>query len=309
MSLPSFFRSFTHVPERRDYNFDPARLSLFDSRRMTAPCDQDHEPHPYRLHVVPRLAVCQRTEYLSVPSAEIPSLVVDAANHTIVSVVGTDADEYDVRFHAQAGAANEDKARRLLGAVLFTHTGTTFTVTTPRHRPPARAWLNFDAPRHRPLTVNGNYSYVEAFGIDGPVNVSTNHARVKLLEVAGEVKATALGVIDYSGDHGQIQLDATGEIGEINLRLSSSRFKGTLDANADNAVRVLLPQGWESPFEAVVYRPDLFLCRANIRPSVHLSDREGLALFTYGRGDPTLRLVSQGVIVIDSIGRIRSCRA
>jgi len=279
---------------------------------MTTPCDQELEETHHGVHTVLRgstiaLFVRQRTQHVSISSSEMQSLGIDVVNQTMVSVVGTDADRYDVRLCVQAGGANEDEALRSLDGILLTRTEHTFTVRSPpySHERPAHAWLNIDAPEHRPVTVNGSYSYVEVFGIDARLRITTTHARIKLLEVGGDVKATAhVGVIDYLGDRGRIQLDATGEIGEINLRLTASRFHGALDATAERAVRVLLPPGWESPFEAVVYRPELFLCRANIRPYVHLRERHGLAVFTFGSGDPVLRLVSHGVIVIDSTDRL-----
>ena len=66
------------------------------------------------------------------------------------------------------------------------------------------------------MTLGGSYSYVEVFGIDARLRITTTHARIKLLEVGGDMKAAAhIGVIDYLGDRGRIQLDPTGEIGEI----------------------------------------------------------------------------------------------
>jgi len=153
--------------------------------------------------------------------------------------------------------------------------------------------------------VNGSYSYAELFGIDAPVRVSTTHARIKLIEVVGDVQATAqVGVIDFAGDRGRIKLSADGEIGEINLKFTAARFDGTLDAAADVAIRVLLPSACESPFEAIVGRPELFVCHADIAPDVRRHDRDGVCVFSYGSGNPVLRLESHGALVIDSTDRL-----
>src|SRR6266404_3731265 len=114
MQLPGLLRSlgamFTRPARVREYNFEPPHLALFDSARMTAPCDQES---PRRgLRVVPRGTaiapfVRRRSEHLSFSPAEMPALAIDAGNQATVSIMGTDADKYEVRFCAQAGAANE----------------------------------------------------------------------------------------------------------------------------------------------------------------------------------------------------------
>jgi hypothetical protein len=125
---------------------------------------------------------------------------------------------------------------------------------------------------------------------------------MKLIDVAGDVQATArAGMIDVAGDRGRVRLVADGEIGEINLKLTAARFDGSLDAEAEVAIRVLLPPDFECPWEAVVARPEQFLCRADIAPRLRRFDRHGLAVFAYGEGDPVVRLVSRGVLVIDAV--------
>jgi hypothetical protein len=142
---------------------------------------------------------------------------------------------------------------------------------------------------------------MEIFGIAASVEVSTTHARLKIIDVTGKVRATAsVGVIDFAGDRGSIHLKADGEIGEINLKFGAALFEGTLHAEADVAIRVLLPPGFESPFEAIIDRADLFVCRADIAPDVRCLNREGRTVFTYGTGDPILRFVSHGALVIDN---------
>jgi hypothetical protein len=72
------------------------------------------------------------------------------------------------------------------------------------------------------------------------------------------------------------------------------------------AIRVLLPPKSESPFEAIVDREDLFVYRADIAPHVRRHDCEGRVVFADGISDPVLRLVSHGVLIIDSIDRLPS---
>lgn len=254
-------------------------------------------------------SVCKRSDKVSFSAAEIPALAVDVDNQTQVSVTGVDSDSYAVRFCAQAGGPSEDDARRSLEKITFTRSGQVLKVRTPgysRERP-ASAWLHIDAARHRAISLKGTYSYMELFGIDAPVQVSTTHARLKMIEISDTVQAIArVGVIDFAGDRGRIQLEADGEIGEINLKFAAPLFDGTVDAEAEVAIRVLLPPKSESPFEAIVDREDLFVCRADIAPHVRRYDCKGHVVFTYGIGDPVLRLVSHGALVIDSIDRLPS---
>ena len=318
MQLPGLLRSlsamFTRPARAREYNFDPLHLSLFDSARMTPPCDQE-SPRGGLLAVLrgPASApfVKRRSEDLSFSPEEMPALAIDAGNQTTISILGTDGDKYAVRFCAQAGAANESNARRSLEEITLARTSQWLKVRAPQYLRdrPAQAWLDVQAPRHRAVTVNGSYSYTELFGIDAVVRLSTTHARMKLIEVAGNVQARAhVGIIDFSGDRGRIELRADGEIGEINLKFTTTCFDGTLDAEAEVAIRVLLPPAWESPFEAVIERPDLFACRADIAPRLRRQDRRGVVAFSYGHGDPALRLVSHGAMVIDTADQLPSPR-
>ena len=318
MRLPGLLRSlgatFTHAARVREYNFEPPHLALFDSRRITSPCDQGSPGQRFRAGLRgPAIApfVSKRSEHLSFSPAEMPALAIDAGNQATVSITGTHADKYEVCFCAQAGAANEGDARRSLEEITLARTGQWLKVTAPQssRERPTNAWLDVEAARNRAVTVNGTYSYIELFGIDAPVQLSTTHARMKLIEVAGDVQATAhVGIIDFAGDGGRIELHADGEIGEINLKFTTELFDGTLDAEAEVAIRVLLPPACESPFEAVVDRPDLFVCRANIAPRVRRNDRRGAVAFSYGHGDPVLRLVSHGALVIDNADRLTSPR-
>jgi hypothetical protein len=302
MPLPGFFQSlsgmFARPARPREYNFDPVHLSLFDAKPLGTPCDQATPGQgPRSILRGPAIApfVYKRLEQLSLSAAEMPALAVDV-DKTMVSIIGTDADIYNVRFCAQAGGASQDDARRSLGRIRLRRTGQLLKLRAPRYsrERPTRAWLHIEAARQRTVTVAGSYSYMEIFGIDAPVRVSTTHARMKLLEVTGEVQATArVGVIDFAGDRGQVQLNADGESGEINLKLTATRFEGTLNAKAEVAIRILLPPVFESPFEAIVDRPNLFVCRAGMVPAVRRRDRDGRVIFAYGLGDPVLRFVSR----------------
>jgi hypothetical protein len=256
----------------------------------------------------PLLYVNDQSKYLS-RQLKFPHSPVDVDNQTQLSVTGVDSDNYAVRFCAQAGGPSEDDARRSLEQITFTRSGQTLKIRKARQSRgrPASAWLHIEAARHSAISLKGSYSYMELFGIGATLQISTTHGRLKMIEISDTVRATArVGIIDFAGERGRIQLESDGEIGAINLKFAAPLFDGTVRAEAEVAIRVLLPPKSGSPFEAIVGREDLFVCRADIAPHVRRHDYEGRVVFTYGIGDPVLRLVSHSALVIDSIDRLPS---
>jgi hypothetical protein len=98
---------------------------------------------------------------------------------------------------------------------------------------------------------------------------------------------------------------------EINLKITSLQFGGTLLAWALRSVRMLVPPAFSSPFQAMVGRPQDFVCRAEFCPKVKQEKKNGLYVFTYaGDGsspEPVVQLRSeQATVVIDSTDRKKS---
>jgi hypothetical protein len=133
----------------------------------------------------------------------------------------------------------------------------------------------------------------------GGADVHTTHARITMLDVGpcviGNVKE---GIIDYSGHHGSVKLFAGWE---LNLNLTSQSFAGEMTATAEGPVRVLIPRGFTTAFEANITKTAAFVCRADIRSQISYSESLGRAIYTFGQGTPTIRLRSlRGPIVIDN---------
>src|SRR6266700_6607860 len=138
MPLPRFLQSlgakFARPGRARAYNFDPVPLWLFDPRPSGTPCDEAAPGKGPRFILRgPAIApsVCKRLEQLSLSAAEMPALAIDVGNQNTVSIIGTEADMYTVRFCAQAGGANEDDARRSLKQITLTRTGQLLKVRSP----------------------------------------------------------------------------------------------------------------------------------------------------------------------------------
>jgi len=119
-------------------------------------------------------------------------------------------------------------------------------------------------PQETPITVIGDYVAMHVIGMHAPAKLSTTHARITLIDTTGDVdaKAAEFGVIDFSADRGHVHLESAWE---INLSLTGQRFDGSLDAKAAGPVRVLLPPGFTSGFEATVRHKSAFACRGHLR--------------------------------------------
>jgi hypothetical protein len=85
-------------------------------------------------------------------------------------------------------------------------------------------------------------------------------------------------VIDYAGSRGKVTLSAEAE---INLRMTASKFDGTLLAWAQRPVRMLVPFGFVTRFQAVVNRSQDFVSRADFCSNVKHERKNGLYVFTY----------------------------
>jgi hypothetical protein len=161
--------------------------------------------------------------------------------------------------------------------------------------------LIVDAPSDAPTTIHTSFAAVQVCDMSGPVRVTAIHARAKILNTSGRVDASSF-VIDFVGSKGTVVLSAEAE---INVKLTSPRFEGTLMAWAQRPVRVFVPQGFQTAFQVLVNRPGDFVCRTEFREKVKHETRGTLHIFTYaGDGTTTpekLHLRSEhGTVVIAS---------
>ena len=150
-------------------------------------------------------------------------------------------------------------------------------------------------------------SPISVYGMSAPVRVSTTHARLIVADTTGDVEADIKpdsGIIDFFGNRGHVRLNADWE---LDLVISAQQFRGELEGTARGRIHVLLQPGFLSPFEAVVNHDSDFDCRASICDQVRRADRGGKVVFTYGSGEPVLRLASaNGPVVINSTDRLPS---
>jgi hypothetical protein len=218
---------------------------------------------------------------------------------------GNTSDNYSVQLCAEAGAPSESDAEALLHEIKLTCDDKMLFLSMPKfvQERPSTAFIQVQAPRDAPITVNGEYAAMRVIGVDAPVHLSTTHARITLLDTTGDVDARAeSGIIDFSGERGHVRLDADWD---INLNFTAQHFDGSLDAKATQPIRVLLPLGFVSAFEVTVQSNSDFVCRADICDHIAFHKRDGKFVFTFGSGNPALRFTSLGgPVVVDNIDRL-----
>src|SRR5215467_11095839 len=293
----------------------PAALFSFEEYPARSSCDEIPPPSGKGAKVYTILSgtefALHRKDQLTLASREVSELTVRPRS-AMVSISGAQADSWSVELCASAGKLLGPDAQSILDSIRLARTGNTLSLAGPeKYDPdrPSRAELYITAPKELPVTVDGSYSYVEVRGINAPVKVRTSNARVKILQTAGKVDAdaTGMGIIDFVGSQGDVRLNADTE---LNLKLAAPVFDGSLSGTANQAIRVVLPDNFSTPFEAEVRKPADFVCRAEFCKQIkhqHLKDTE---LFQFGPPNAALRFTSNhGQVIVDSLEHLQQAEA
>ena len=298
---------------RREYQIQPGSLFLFEESPTLSPCDpipapSGKGPVAY-LDAAGNVFVLHRKDQLSLARTEVSGLTLHPA-FSSVAISGGQRDAYSIDLCAAAGEIDRPDAQQVLDGIRLSRSGDTLTLTAPSYDPerPSRSELRIAAPRDLPLSVDGSFSAVEIMDMAAPVKVRTTHARIKIMRTSGSVDAEAdeFGVIDFAGERGEVRLNSANE---INLKLTATKFNGSLHALAGEPVRVILPDAFSTPFEAAVRKASDFICRAPLCSQIKHSRREGGEWFSFGSATAALRFVStNGPVVIDSLEQLRAAR-
>ena len=287
VSLSVLFKSCS--PEaRRNYDVEAAPEFLFERRPtefecvdriagQAKPSGRSNKPGLLAGNQPPYLLTC--SEKFTLIRSELPSLTVTADPSNFIAVVGSSRTDWSIRFCAEGGGQTEAEARERLQQVSMTRLGATVSVNSPPlgESGNRRGSLVLDAPADAPVVIYASYSAVQVLDIAGPVRVTATHARATILGTTGRVDASAF-VVDFAGSRGIVNLSAEAE---INLKMTTSRFDGTLLAWAQRPVRVLVPPGFVTPFQVLVNRPQDFVCRADFCSKMAQEKKGGLYVFTY----------------------------
>jgi hypothetical protein len=234
------------------------------------------------------------------------------ANTGEVSISGAARPDWSLCFLAYGDGGSEAEAFDRLRQFSFTRIGSTFTIDGRRFEPrsEARGRLEVKGPAVAPITVHASFASVQVCDMSGPVQVSAIHGRACILDTTGRVAASGF-VVDFAGSQGVVKLSA--EHG-INVKFTGVRFDGTMMAWAQRTVRVLVPRGFRTPFQAFVSRARDFVCRTEFRKKIKCERSGGLHVFTYDGDGSTppenvhLRSEHGKLVIDDTITERESAR-
>lgn len=297
------------VPQwQRKYELQRAPEFLFQRGIWHVDCAEWPSSQPARsgsyVTFSPR-APYRRThlEDLSFSQKEIPALILASDVAVFVKVEGEERNDWSLQFCAKGEGNTDAEAQGHMRDVSLTRLGGMVSVAGrgAQAQPNEMADIFLHAPADSPATFHLDFGAITVYGTSAPVLVAAPRGRATFLQTTGRVEATG-EVIDFAGAKGTVDLNASTE---INLKLTSTRFDGTLTASAHRSVRVLVPQGFQMPFQAIVSRRDDFACRTDFCANVKLEKKNGLFIFSYaGNGDtsePLLHLRSEdGPVVMDT---------
>jgi len=249
-----------------------------------------------------------RSEALTLSRRDVPALTITADPSNFIAIGGSSRSNWSIRFCAQAEGNNEAEARARLQQVSMIRLGSAVSVNGPilvlGETPTTMGSFVVDAPADAPIVIHASNAPVEIRDMTGPVRVTATHARATILDTTGQVDAAGF-VVDFAGSRGRVNLSAEAE---INLEMTAPRFEGTLLAWAQRPLRMLVPPGFMTPFQALVNRPQDFVCRSDFCAKVKQERWNGLYVFTYaGDGSTAPERVhlrsEQATVVINTADR------
>lgn len=247
-----------------------------------------------------------RSEELRLSISDVPALTITSDPSGRVAVGGNESGDWSIRFCARGEGSSEAEAHQRLQDVSMTHLGSVVSINNTSRGIDLRTTGSFlvAAPAGAPIIIHGSYAPVEVRDMRGPLRVTASHARATILDTTGQVDADAF-VVDFAGSQGKVTLTAEAE---INLKMTATKFDGTILAWAQRPVHMLVPPGFLTPFQAMVNRPQDFVCRADLCSKVRQEKTNGLYVFTYaGDGSANPEFVhlrsEQATVVIDNIRR------
>jgi hypothetical protein len=268
---------------RSKYELQAAPRFLFEQKQFGSEWADRTPGQPEQLRVGAVLSGTRapylrtRIERLTLSCSDIPALTLAVASSNMVQLIGNSRDDWSLQFCGEGEGNSEAEALTCLEGFSLVRVGGTVFLNSPNRIVGGRGNLIIDAPADAPTTVHASFAAVEVRNMTGPVRVTAIHGRAKILNTIGRVDATGF-VIDFAGSEGNVTLSAEAE---INLKLTATRFQGALTAWAQRPVRVLVPRAFQTPFQALVNRPQDFVCRADLCSNVKSEKRGGLYAFTY----------------------------
>lgn len=244
------------------------------------------------------------SEKFTIPRSEIPALTI-TADAGEISVSGAAWPDWSLRFLASGDGSSEAEAIDRSRLFSCARIGSTISVNGPRRerRREGEGYLEIAGPADAPMSVQTTFASVQVCDMSSPVWVSAIDAQVRILNTTGTVAASGC-VVSFAGSEGDVTLSAEHS---VNLKFTSVHFDGTMTARAQRSLRILVPRGFQTPFEAFVRRRKDFVCRTEFCGKVKHERRGTMHVFTYA-GDGSvpaervqLRSEHETVVIDDAV--------
>jgi hypothetical protein len=261
----------------------PPSFSMFDDRPFQMNCADRPSPLPPGTHAVlivspQALYARTRLDTLNLPLYQIPALTIAAEPVNWIQIAGANQDHWAVQFCAKGEGNTIDEANGYLQKITMHLTGSLLTLNNSDAHglTGGQGNLLLIAPAGAPVTVHSDAA-VEVHDMAGPVRVSAL-GRAVILNATGRVDAFAMDV-DFAGSQGSVALNASWD---INIKLTATKFRGNLGANAQRQIHVFFPPGFQSSVDVLVNRPKDFICRSDFCSKIKKDRENSLYRFTYG---------------------------
>jgi len=284
------------------FSTEPAHASLFAPSQKYREVTAAMKPQ-YVVYMKPPkdLVRVTKTERLGGYLPGLTPIYAEVSNASL-EVIGVPGSGSLLEMRSQADAPNPTQARSLLDEINMELQDGRLRLFSPSNRMNQLSVTEFaiTCPRERPLTVRGFYSAVRISDLTGGADIETTQARIMIFDVGPQVNARVKeGIVDYAGHQGSVRLSAGWE---INLKFTSQEFIGGLDAVSEGPVRVLIPEGFATCFEASLAKDAAFVCRADIKSQIVHREEAGRVIYRFGQGPTVVGLKSlNGPIVIDNV--------
>lgn len=243
----------------------------------------------------PPLAPYARTrlETLTFSLHEVPALTIAAEPINWLKIAGVNQDHWTLNFCAKGEGDTAEEAIGYMQKISMQRTGSLLTLnnTDARGRTGGQGTLLLESPVDAPVTVHSDAA-IEVHDIAGPVRISAAWGRATILNTSGLVNASA-NIVDFAGSQGSVSLNA---FMDIDIKLSATKFRGTLNANAQRQVLAFFPPGFQTPIEVLVKEQKDFVCRADFCSKIKKDRDNSLYRFTFGdAGNVSARIVMRSM--------------
>jgi len=231
------------------------------------------------------------------PVGSLRSLKIVSDQHGGVRVSGWDQPRYAVTVCKAAASAD------VLRAVNARLSGNEVTASGPDGDQQWVVYLLVHTPRNATLDVTAHNGPIGLHGVNGTLTVRATNGPVSLKDSSGTIDATTVnGPIALAGGSGNVKISATN--GPVSVKLTGTRWDGTLDATTQNGpVSLKLPRNFGSGVDVTVKGHGPISCKAeacrDVKRSWHDDDNDRPRQLSFGTGARNVTLsTNNGPVVV-----------